>query len=67
MPKFTLHLKMYEGCYTPKFAFEAVDEAEAISKAKGWAIYHSFSIHDVKVFPSTAQEAQHWLHNEYVN
>jgi len=67
MRKYTLHLKMYEGCYVPKFAFDAANEAEAISKAKGWAIYHSFTTRDVKVEPATEHEAQHWMHNEYVD
>lgn len=67
MKTFTLSLQMYKGTWSAQFAFEATTEAEALSKAKGWALYHSFSIHDVKIEPATAGEAHHWLHNEYVN
>lgn len=67
MKKFTLYLRMYDDEWEARFAFEAKDEAEAISKAKGWARYHSFSQRDVKVKPATPHEAQHWLHNEYVS
>lgn len=67
MKKFTLYHQLYEGLWAAKFAFEAVTEAEALSKAKGWAIYHSFTTRDVKIEPATEHEAQHWMHNEYVD
>ncbi len=67
MAKFTLYLKMFEGCHEPRFAFDAKDEKDATTKARGWARYQGMSHTDVSVKPSTDNEAKNWLHNEYVD
>lgn len=46
-----------------KFSFNAKDEQDAISKAKGWCNYHSHSFNDYKVEETTDS---HDLHNEYI-
>ena len=54
--------------FSPKFTFNASDDAEARSKSIGWARYHSFSTDEVTFRPATQDEADNanWLHNEYM-
>lgn len=48
-----------------KFSFNAQSLTDAISKAKGYCRYHSFSFEsEFKVEETTDKK---WMHNEYVN
>lgn len=49
-----------------KFSFNAKDEADAISKAKGWCRYHSHSWSDYTVLEANEPYKYEDLHNEYV-
>ena len=64
---YTLFNQLYKGYFEPIFAFEAKDEVEALSKARGWARYHSYGRDDVKVELATEHQAKNWLHNENVD
>jgi hypothetical protein len=47
-----------------KFSFNAKDMDEAISKAKKWCRYHSYSFDDYSVEETTEKK---YMHNEYVD
>lgn len=63
---FTVEVKFYKDSWEARFAFEAKDEGDALSKARGWGRYHSFPVDTVRARKATEHEAIHWLHNEYV-
>lgn len=65
-PVYTLLIEMYKGYFDPRFAFHASDDADALNKAHSWALYQGMSCQDVNVRVATAQEATHWLHDDYL-
>ena len=66
METYTLEEIMYDDYFTPKFAFHATSEQDAMSKASRWARYHSMPNTSVRVRKATENEAANWLHNEYI-
>lgn len=66
MNTYTLEVRMYAEDFDPRFAFNATDEADAESKAFGWARYQGKMMDDVRVREATDHETEHWMHNEYI-
>jgi len=64
--KFTVCVKMFENNFDPRFALDAMDKTDALDKARNWANHQGMTRLDVIVKPSTAKEAAHWVHNEYI-
>lgn len=66
MKTYTLEIKMYEEEYSPRFSFNAKNEGDAKDKASSWARYHGMIRDDFRVREATENEAENWLHNEYI-
>ena len=64
---YALNVIGYEGA-TPdfRFAFTAVNDEAAESKAFGWVRYHGYSRNDITVTVANAEQAQ-YIRNEYVS
>ncbi len=67
MNAYTIEERMYDDVWFPKFAFHAKDEKDAENKRFGWLRYHGLNNNDVRIRPSTENEAANWIHNEWVS